>query len=530
MKQARGRFLIGPLLCATICSALLQGCASSAVVLAPPDSLTPFKSEAALEPQEEANGRRDFALKPDTQMPIEIARPSIDAKHVHSLPELIDIGQSTNPATRASWERARQAALAVGMAKATYLPIISADALVGYERASQGTPGLQLSSATQPGIDITQNGLPSALVIPSGTITAQGRELLPSLTMKWLLFDFGAREATVDAAKQLSLAANVLFNGSHQKLIHDIAAGFYRYTGTRAHLAIARTSLANSNVLLEAAMARRKRGVATTIEVAQVRQQVAQAKLGVIQAEGAVRDSYRSLLEAMGVSPTLQIVVEDVSGRRLPKAPNLDIDRLIDVALRRRPDVQAAFARLKADQAAVDRARADIAPKIALIGNANKNYGTYTITDSRLPIGVSETTGATNASILLAVTVPIFDGGVRDAQVKAAQSRASAAADELTQLQGNAAKQIVVAYDTLRTSLASHIAATELVSAASITHKAAVEYYANGIGTLSDALAAQNALLQARLAKAKAHSDALVSAVNIAFAVGVLTNSEAAGR
>lgn len=530
MKLIPKRFAIPRALCIAFCAALLGGCASSAVVLAPPDPQTPFKSETALEPQDTADGGRDFGLKPDAQMPIDIARPVIDQRHIHTLPELIDIGQSTNPATRASWERARQAALAVGMAKATYLPIISADVLAGYERASQGTPGLQLSSASQPGIDITQNGLPTSLIIPSGTITAEGRQLLPSLTMKWLLFDFGAREATVDAARQLSFAANVLFNGSHQKLIHDIAAAFYRYTGTRAHLAIARASLANSNVLLEAAMARRKRGIATTIEVAQVKQQVAQAKLGVVQAEGAVRDNYRSLLEAMGVAPTLQIAVENVSARRLPKAPNLDVDRLIEVALRRRPDVQAAFARLKADQAAVDRARADLAPKVALIGNANKNYGTYTITDSRLPIGVSETTGATNASVLLAVTVPIFDGGVREAQVRAAQSRAAAAADELTQLQGNAAKQIVVAYDTLRTSLASHIAATELVSAASITHKAAVEYYANGIGTLSDALAAQNALLQARLAKAKAHSDALVSAVNIAFAVGVLTNAESAGR
>jgi outer membrane protein TolC len=69
-----------------------------------------------------------------------------------------------------------------------------------------------------------------------------------------------------------------------------------------------------------------------------------------------------------------------------------------------------------------------------------------------------------------------------------------------------------------------------LTQAATITAKAQRDYYQQGLGTLTDAVAAQTALLQARLARAKAHSDALVAAATIAFATGSLTSGDTLGR
>ena len=272
---------------------------------------------------------------------------------------------------------------------------------------------------------------------------------------------------------------------------------------------------------------RMSRGVGNAVEVAQARQLVAQAELGVVRATGSVRDVYRGLLEAMGVAPTLEIQVEDVGGRALPGAPSGDLDRLVEVSLRRRPDVQAAFARLAADRAGVDKARSDFLPKVGLTGNVARDFGTYTLSDSRLTTSVQHSTGATNAGMLLGVTIPVYDGGVRDAQLKAAQSRVAAAEQDLARVQNEAAKEIVVAYDTLRTALAAHRAASELVSASTVTAKAAREYYRTGMGSLTDATAAETTLLQARLAKAEAHADALIAATTIAFASGTLTNRDA---
>ena len=114
--------------------------------------------------------------------------------------------------------------------------------------------------------------------------------------------------------------------------------------------------------------------------------------------------------------------------------------------------------------------------------------------------------------------------------MRAAEAQASAAADELTQIQNAGAQEIVAAYDALRTSLSAFAAASELVVASKVTAAAARELLRHGFGTLTEATGAQTALLQAELAKAKAHSDALTAAATIAFATGTLGSRETLGK
>ena len=58
----------------------------------------------------------------------------IDPRKVYDLPELIDIAQRNNPETRVAWERAREAAAAVGLVASTYYPYLAASAGAGYSR------------------------------------------------------------------------------------------------------------------------------------------------------------------------------------------------------------------------------------------------------------------------------------------------------------------------------------------------------------------------------------------------------------
>jgi outer membrane protein len=51
---------------------------------------------------------------------------SIDAEHVYSLGELIDIAESNNPTTQAAWNRAKSTAASVGIAKSDLYPMIIA--------------------------------------------------------------------------------------------------------------------------------------------------------------------------------------------------------------------------------------------------------------------------------------------------------------------------------------------------------------------------------------------------------------------
>jgi outer membrane protein len=490
-------------------AALLAACAPVGADLVPLDSHTEYVPPAGAQ----------TAGQP-AEMPDLLVRPVIAAGRTYNLAALIDIAEENNPETRIAWQRARQAALGVGVAEALFLPLLSIDAVAGYQYLGQGTAGLTVDSSTIPGVSVTKNGLPTSITIPDGVVTTTTKEAVPSATLKWLLFDFGARAADVEVAKHLTEAAGDLYNASHQKVIYSVARSFFILTSARAQTRIARKTLSNSALVREAAEAKLARGLANNIEVAQARQLQAQARFDVIQSEGRERNAYATLLGDMGIAPTLKISVEDVSTRPLPPKAPASVDRLIDAALKQRPEVLAAYAKLKASAGNVERARAEFMPKVALTASAGQNIGDMTLHDSRTGITATQRLNQPAETVFVGVTIPLFDGGLRDNQLQIAEAGIAASKDELAALQLTAAREIVAARDLLETSLAAYRAAGETVRAAELTSKGALEYYRNGIGTMTEAINAQTALLQAQLAEAKAHSDALVAAATIVFSTG----------
>ena len=163
-------------------------------------------------------------------------RAPIDPRKVYDLPELIDIAQRNNPATRIAWERARQAAEAVGLSQSTYYPYLVASAGAGYSRAFLPFPSLsvddrplvqklvQASANPRAALEALQKENPN-VALPPVSISGGGTLVLNSvasdatLSVKWLLIDFGQRRAMVDAAKQQLMMANVGFNATHQKIV-----------------------------------------------------------------------------------------------------------------------------------------------------------------------------------------------------------------------------------------------------------------------------------------------------------------------
>lgn len=447
-----------------------------------------------------ANGAPDFAIPADPALAAMPPTPDIDLARTYTLPELIDIAQRNNPDTRAAWERARQAALAVGMVEATYLPLITANVIGGQQQTQ--TP-LPLPVGTQRYFNTTSSGVS------------------PSLALQWLVFDFGQRAAVADAAKQGAIAANVLFNGEHQKLIFDVSRTYYGYGAAVTRSRIARQALSNSIAIRAAAEDRMSRGLATTVEVAQARQAVAQAELRRVVAEGQERDAYQALIAAMGITATLPLKIATAEKRRLPDAVNLPLDPMIQLALAQRPDVAASYSAVKAGKAGIKAAEAEFLPKVFVAGAVASAQGNFNATG--LPTIGQQATGM---GVLVGATVPLYDAGLRAAQLKQAKSRAAAAESDFRRTQTLAVTEIVGASNTLRTALQSYKAASALVSAASITYDAALEAYRNGVGTVTAATAADSDLIDARQAQADAHAAALIAASNLAFVVGAMTSAE----
>lgn len=120
--------------------------------------------------------------------------------------------------------------------------------------------------------------------------------------MEWLLFDFGKREAMIDAASQLQLASNVLFTAAHQKVIYGVTLAFYTHAAAVARAGLVEQALRNARNVQAAAEARLHQGQGTIVDVAQTQQMTAQAELRLVQAQNGIENTYLELMTSMGIS------------------------------------------------------------------------------------------------------------------------------------------------------------------------------------------------------------------------------------
>lgn len=471
--------------------------------------IQPGETEAA---SSQPAARHSYTLPRDLsalEMPTQ--PPDVNSEHTYSLIELIDLAESHNPLTAMAWNAAREVALAAGIAKSAYLPRLTAAAVGGHQ-----TNTSQLSASSL-----------------SHTNNTQGEGAITSLSMNWLLFDFGQRSAIVEAAEQATVVANIGFNAAHQDLIHAVSVAFYTHSAAEARVKLAQQSLKNAESVQQAAEARLLQGVGTSIEVGKAQQGTAQAKLIVVQTEGAAKSSYQALLSALGVSPLTRLKIEDISGRKLDTAMLTSVDKIITEAISRRPDILAAYASEKAAKATVAAAEADFLPKIFLSGTGSyTNGGLYL---SQIPsIGNQSSIGnfgssGFGATIFGGISLSLYDGGMKAAFLSQANAKADNATLNVTQKRNQAVKEIVVAQNTLQTGVSTYEAATAMVKASELTFDAALTAYQSGAGSITDVMLAETQLLQAKIASTEAHSASLSAAATLALATGSMDSLTGAG-
>jgi outer membrane protein TolC len=499
-----------------MCLYVLSACATSYVSRAPPSPSTPWKVATA--------DSHDFSLPAEPALPSRVAgEPAIDAGQVYSLPELIDIAESRNPETRIAWEQARQAALAVGLARAEYLPTIAALALAGYRHTF--FPVSELAKSI-PAIVPSENAPGVAFPVPplsatSGHVGVDTFNVLPFLAIRWQVVDFG-RGAQVDAAEHASVAANVAFTGAHQKVVLDVTKAYLGLSAARARVAVARDALERTSGTAKATEAQLGRGLATTVEATEATREVAQAEYGVSQAEAAEVAVYTQLLATMGLDPLVQLKIATNPSRNLPGRLEVDADTYVQAALKTRPDLQAALAQRASAQALVSRSEAAYLPRVGFVGTAGA-----AVLGAKIDGGPFSSATLPNVGASLTFEWSLFDFGIRDAVAEVARSRRNQAEQLLEKLQREATHQVVAAYHEVNAALARYQAASSLERTAATAEDAATKSQANGLATVTDVLNAQKARSIAAAAKEQAFADALISATALVFASGQLGSAKA---
>ncbi len=251
-----------------------------------------------------------------------------------------------------------------------------------------------------------------------GYITANANEVFPELAIRYLLLDFGSRDAAVRAAGQLSFASNVEFTAAHQALILEIARAYFPLDGVDATLRAARQTLARSQLLRQSAEALYARGLGTVVNTALAQRGTAQARFDIAAATAARHEAMYALLSAMDLPPQTRLRVQDSAERPLAAQTRVTIDAMMHDALGRRPDLLADLARLRATEAGITEARSEFYPKLSVSANVQGNIGELSV-DSRPYQGIEQP----QAGVFLHFDWPLYQGGLLRNRLRLAQSR-----------------------------------------------------------------------------------------------------------
>jgi outer membrane protein len=416
-----------------------------------------------------------------------VGRPAIPedfGQRVHrlTLAEVVDLGLRNNPATRLSWANARAAAAAYGSARGAYLPTIDGD-----------VTGTRLK-----------------------TVASQGRSavtqsvLSPSLSLTYLLFDFGGRSGSVGAARNALLAANYTHNATLQSVVLQVQTAYFQYIANRALLGAQRTTVAEARTNLAAAEERNRVGVATIADVLQARTAASQAELAMEATEGDLQTARGALALSLGLPANLPYDVDSAAGQS-PVAVLADsVDALIAGAVQARPDLAAARAEFEASRSQISVARAKRLPSLVLNGTGGRTYTTT------LP------QGGNNYVVSLGLSIPIFAGFSRLYDQREAVAQADAAAARADLLGQQVVFQVFSSYYALRTANRRVRTADDLILSARQSSEVALGRYKAGVGSVLDLLSAQSALADARAQQVLARLEWNTSLAQLAHDAGVL--------
>lgn len=398
-----------------------------------------------------------------------------------TLPELTEFALRNNPKTRQVWFAARAAAAGVGIEQADLLPQITANFA-----ATRNLPISATTGSTSP------------------WITRYG----PSISLSYVLFDFGVQAYQVESAEYRLLAANLTQNRALQDVVFQVEQAYYRLIGLDALVQVNELSLNNIKTTYEAAQKRRESGLATVADVYRVETQVAQAQLNLTRSRGDLEKARGQLATAVGLPVNGALKVQPLSSPTQIREISTSMTDLLDRAKAARPDLVAAEAEARAARASANAASKAGLPSIEITGAAGRTaFG-----DDR--------PSATNYSLGLNLRIPLFSGfrdtySARQAEAQAAQ--AEAARDALYQ---QTELDVWQSYYDLQTA-ASGIGSTEAqVKSAEQTAQATLARYQAGFGSVLDLITAQQDESNARVQRIQSYLDWFTALARLNFSLG----------
>lgn len=412
-----------------------------------------------------------------------------------TLAQAVQLALCNNAQLRAAWAAVRVQASAVGESRAAYLPRLNASA--SWLNTRTAYPDLDVPADTQRGSS-RQIGL------------------------TWRLFDFGAREAGLDAAHRVLDAAIASRDAALQKLLSDLTGAYFDAVTAQAVRQAREEATQLAQHTLDAAARREALGVAAGIDVLQSRVALGKAQLSAQRAMGDERKALAQLAFLLGwggsrpvaALPRLPALAQLGGVLDAPEAPNLeDLQHWLDETQARHPTIASARAQLEAARARVTAARAEGLPTLDVSYNQYGNgYPSQGLSSQR--------TRVTNYGLTL--SLPLFEGFARTYKVRGAQAQVEQNEAGLRHTLQQVSIEVIRAHADAASALGNLAASAGLLDAAEQAQRSAERRYDKGVGDIAELLTQQGALVEARQERIRCLADWQAARLRLLAAAGVL--------
>jgi outer membrane protein TolC len=343
----------------------------------------------------------------------------------------------------------------------------------------------------------------------------------PMLQLNYLIFDFGARSARIDEARQQLLGANLTFNRAFLDVLFETMRRYYELLNAMGQRDAAQVNFDNADTVRKAVDARLTVGLATLPDALEARAAAAQANFNLQAAIGDVDIRRGELLSLLGATASEHLQVQPLAEIPTPEHMDIDVHEATERSLSLRPEIGEQTAERVGARAEIRAARSALFPTLRFQGQAGefRAYGKQDLFPE-LYVGPQ---GEWNVNVSL--EWDLFDGGRRSSQIAAARADEKRAQARIDQIRDEVEQQVWTAYVTVRTAFYQRDAAAALLSASQTSYNAALKSYQLGLRSTVDVVSAQRILAQALSSDVAARTTLLTELAHFAYRTGDLLQS-----
>jgi TolC family type I secretion outer membrane protein len=397
-----------------------------------------------------------------------------------TLERAVALAIDNQPSLRGSEAGVRAADAGFRQARAGFLPS------VGFSASDTRTGGTVIISPAIPPTQRTYNSYSAAL---QGNLT---------------IWDFGKTSGRVSQNSYLYDAAHGDYASAVEVIALNTEVAYLAFLQARRVVSVDEEALATTSHHLVQARAFYTTGRRPQLDVTKAEVDSLNAEVNLIQARNAYRIARLQLENAMGVHPAAEYAVVD-SFTVPPTSTSLAEART--TALRTRPELIAAQARVDAGKGGVRAAWGQHLPTVAA-------FGGYTWSAFDFPLFSRWNAG-------ISFTLPIFQGFALDAGVELAEANRDIAQSNLDTLTESVMLEVERQWLTVRAAAERAVATAKLVQESRENLNLVERQYAAGVATALDESDARLTLSNSEITDIQAQYDYRTALIRLRRAMGL---------